>query len=87
MFGDYTLYCDGKVVGLISDNALFIKTTDAGREQLRSVSLRPPYPGAKEHFYIEEVDDHTYLSHLVRITARALPAPKPKKKASKPSAS
>ena len=30
MFGEYGLYCDGKVIGLICDNQLFIKRTEAG---------------------------------------------------------
>lgn len=28
MFGDYGLYCDGKIVGLICDDLLFLKVTD-----------------------------------------------------------
>ena len=27
MFGEYAVYCDGKVVGLICDNQLFLKPT------------------------------------------------------------
>ena len=80
MFGDYTLYCRGKVVGLVSDNGLYIKPTDAGRMLLRSEVMRPPYEGAKDCFYIEEVDNHEYLSALVKATAEALPIPKPKRK-------
>jgi hypothetical protein len=42
--------------------------------------MRPPYEGAKPYFYIADVDDHDYLSALVRETCRHLPEPKPKKK-------
>ena len=80
MFGDFTLYCDGKPFGLVSDNGFYVKPTDEGRAMLRSVDMRPPYEGAKPYFYIEEVDDHDYLSALVRATCAALPEPKPKKK-------
>ena len=31
MFGDYGIYCDGKIFGLICDNQLFIKITKAGK--------------------------------------------------------
>ena len=31
MFGEYAIYCDGKVVALVCDNQLFIKPTDGGR--------------------------------------------------------
>ena len=30
MFGDYGVYCDGKIIGLICDNQFFLKKTDAG---------------------------------------------------------
>lgn len=80
MFGDYTLYLEGKVIGLISDNGLYLKPTDAARQLLRTVDMRPPYQGAKECFYIEDLDDRDHLAALVAATCRALPAPKPKKK-------
>ncbi len=78
MFGDYGLYCDGKIVGLICDNAFFLKPTDAARPLLREVILRPPYPGASNYFFIDEVDNSDTLSSLVRATALALPEPKKK---------
>jgi hypothetical protein len=44
----------------------------------------PPYPGAKPIFLIEEqIEDAEWLSELVRITTRELPAPKPKKRKKK----
>lgn len=80
MFGDYCVYCNGKVFGLVSDNGFYVKPTDAGRAMLRTEDMRPPYDGAKPHFYIEDVDDRDYLSALVKVTCAALPEPKPKKK-------
>ena len=80
MFGDYGIYCDGKIFGHICDDRLFVKPTEAGRQLLRSENLMPPYDGAKDHFFIEDIDDKDYLSNLVRVTCEALPEPKPKKK-------
>ncbi|MBP5561600.1 MAG: TfoX/Sxy family protein [Muribaculaceae bacterium] len=80
MFGDYGIYCDGKIFGLICDDGLYLKPTEAARPLLREVDLRPPYPGAKDHFFIADVDDRDYLAALVRATCAALPAPKPRKK-------
>ena len=37
------------------------------------------YEGAKPYFYIEEVDDHDYLSGLAKATCAVLPDLKPKK--------
>ena len=80
MFGDYGIYCNGKIFGLTCDNGLYIKPTEQGRQMLRTEDMRPPYDGAKPHFYIEDIDDHDYLSSLVRVTCAALPEPKPKNK-------
>lgn len=80
MFGDYGVYCNGKIFGLVSDNGFYVKPTEAGRQLLRSVDLRPPYDGAKPYFYIEDVDDSDYVSALVRATCADLPEPKPKSK-------
>lgn len=79
MFVDYGLYCDGKMVGVVCDDCLYVKVTEAGRAVLHEEVLRPPYEGAKPYFYVADVDDRTYLSRLVKTTCEALPLPKPKK--------
>ena len=79
MFGDYGIYCDGKIFGLICDDCFYLKPTDVARPLLRVIDMRPPYEGAKDYFYIADVDDRDYLSLLVRETCKVLPEPKPKK--------
>ena len=76
MFGDYGIYCDGKIFGLICDDKFYLKPTDEVRPLLRTLTLRPPYDGAKDYFYIEDVDDRDYLSALVRETCKVLPMPR-----------
>ena len=83
MFGDYGIYCNGKIFALVSDNGFYVKPTEAGRKRLRIEDLRPPYEGAKPYFYIEDVDDRDYLAALVRATCAELPEPKPKTKTKK----
>jgi len=83
MFGGYCIYCNGKIFGLICNDGLYIKPTEPGRALLRTEEMRPPYPGAKDYFYIADVDDRDYLAALVRSTCRALPEPKPKKRKTK----
>lgn len=83
MFGDYGIYCNGKIFGLVCDNGFYVKPTEAGRQLLKSEAMRPPYEGAKPYFYIEEVDDHEYLAALTKTTCAALPEPKPKKRKEK----
>ena len=80
MFGEYGIYADGKIFGLICDNKLFIKPTNTGKTFFKKVVEAPPYPGAKTYFLIEEkLEDREWLSELVRITVKELPEPKPKK--------
>ena len=66
MFGDYGIYCNGKIFGLICDDCFFLKPTDIVRSLLRIVDMRPPYDGAKDYYYIADVDDRDYLSLLVQ---------------------
>lgn len=80
MFGDYGVYCNGKLFGLICDDRFYLKPTEAARKLLRNVNLLPPYDGAKDYFYIADVDDRDYLSEIVRETCNALPEPKKRKK-------
>ena len=76
MMGDYCVYCDGVLFGLVCDNNLFVKPTYPGASKLNKVEMRAPYPGAKDHFFIEDVDDRDALAELVRTTVAALPAAK-----------
>lgn len=80
MFGDYGIYCNGKIFGLICDDCFYLKSTEAVRPLLRTVELRPPYDGAKDYFLIADADDRDYLTALVVETCKVLPDPKPKKK-------
>ena len=79
MFGDYGIYCNGKIFGLICDDHFYLKPTDEVQPLLHKIDMRPPYEGAKPYFYIADVDDYDYLSALVRETCRHLPEPKKKK--------
>ena len=79
MFGEYALYLDGKVVALICDDQLFLKPTPEGRAYLGDVSEAAPFPGAKNFFLLSaDLDDPDRLSEALRVTARALPEPRPK---------
>jgi len=47
MFGEYALYCNGRVVALVCDNELFVKITDAARNSSatsigRALRIREP---------------------------------------------
>ena len=81
MFGEYGIFSNGKIFGLICDNKLFIKPTEAGRAFIRNVVEAPPYQGARASFLIDDrIEDSEWISNLVRLTLEELPEPKPKKK-------
>ncbi len=82
MFGEYGIYCGGKMVALVCDDQFFVKPTAGGRSLLKTVTEASPYPGAKPCFLIsaEMLEDREGLAELIKITARELPLPVKKKK-------
>jgi TfoX/Sxy family transcriptional regulator of competence genes len=78
MFGEHALYADGKVVALVCDDRVFVKVHDTTKD-LADCELAPPYPGAKDHYVVEEglLTDPAFAKMLVAL-AKALPAPKAK---------
>jgi TfoX/Sxy family transcriptional regulator of competence genes len=81
MFGEYAIYCNGKVVALVCDNQLFVKPTESGRKYIGEPVEAPPYAGAKPHFLIEDgFEDRDWVSSLIRTTVEELPVPRPKPK-------
>ena len=81
MFGEYGVYVDGKMIGSVCDDQLFVKPTISGRAHAEPVSNAPPYPGAKPQMLIaaDRWDDAEWLGVLLRVTAAELPTPKPRK--------
>ncbi|AIO43109.1 MULTISPECIES: TfoX/Sxy family protein [Burkholderia] len=77
MFGEYGIYCDGRMVALVCDDRLFVKPTPEGRAYLGVCDEAPPYPSAKPHLVIagDRWDDREWLSTLIRITAAQVPLP------------
>lgn len=83
MFGEYALYCDGKVVALVCDDILYVKITEAGREMLGdNYQEGYAYPGAKVSMLVEGdlIEDRQWFSRLISVTADSLPVPKIKKR-------
>jgi TfoX/Sxy family transcriptional regulator of competence genes len=83
MFGEYALYYNSKVVGLICDDTLFIKITDAGKNYVGDLYLEgEAYPNAKPSIQIEEeqIEDTIWICELIKITAENLPEIKKKKR-------
>jgi TfoX/Sxy family transcriptional regulator of competence genes len=80
MFGEAAVYLQDKVIGLVCDNQLFLKPTEAGRAMIGTLIEAPPFPGASNWFLMADLDDPDFLADLARTTAAALPTPKIKAK-------
>lgn len=80
MFGEYALYLDGKVLGFVCDDTLFVKETPAARAHLPDAPTGHPYPGSKPYIDASEaLDDPEPVTLALRALAETLPAPKPKR--------
>ncbi|WP_226779462.1 TfoX/Sxy family protein [Oceaniglobus trochenteri] len=82
MFGEYGVYCEGKFIGVICNDRLFVKPTAAGRAHGVDLPEKPAYEGAKPSLAVPEdrVEDADWLAGLIRATWGDLPAPRAKKK-------
>lgn len=80
MFGEFGVYCDGKIIGLVCDNQFFVKKTKAGEELLNFVEEGKPYPNARPHFLIDSLSDREFLANFIRASYEELPMQKTKKK-------
>ena len=80
MFGEYGLYCDGKIVALICDNQLYVKITETGKQIWPDLVEAPPYEGAKNYFLVEDIENQGKLTEFIKATCAELPEPKPKKR-------
>ncbi len=80
MFGEYGVYCNGKIIGLICDDTFFVKITEAGKKLCPDFPESPPYEGSKPYLQVSDLDNPELLAQLVTVTWAELPEPKPKKK-------
>lgn len=85
MFGEYGLYCGGKIFALVCGDQFFVKITKSGEDW--KLPKKPPYDGAKDYFLVEDVDNAEYLTKLVSATCKELPEPKTKAPKAKDGAS
>ena len=82
MFGEYGLYCDEVFFAVICDDQFFVKVTPQGEAAFPNLPKAPPYEGAKDYIWVEDVEDRERMAELTRITCEALRS-KPKKKGRK----
>lgn len=81
MFGEYALYCDGKVVAFVCDDTLFVKILPENVVLAEGLKTGPCYPGSKDYYIVpgDRIEDAHWLQKLIQTTAAAVPAKKSKK--------
>ncbi len=83
MFGEYALYCNDVVVGLICDETLFIKVTPGTAALFdEHTAIVPPYPGGKGAFVVTEdvLEDKGRIERIIVACSQDIPPKKPKSK-------
>ena len=80
MMGGYLLYLNGKLIGDICDNELFLKKTPTSDRLLADSELRYPYEGSKTLMHVfDRFEDTDLISELLEGMYAELPEKKPKK--------
>ena len=80
MMGGYLVYLNGKLIGDICGNELFLKRTPASDRLLSGSELRCPYEGSKTPMYVfDKFEDADLIKELLKSMYSELPERKPKK--------
>ena len=80
MMGVYLVYLNGKLIGDICDNELFLKRTPTSDRMLAESELRYPYEGSKTLMHVfDSFDDKALILELLNSMYAELPDKKPKK--------
>ena len=80
MMGGYLVYFNGKLVGDICDNEVFLKRTPTSDRLLAGSELRYPYDGSKTLMHVfDRFEDTDLIAELLNGMHAELPEKKPKK--------
>lgn len=76
MMGGYLFYFEQKLFGGLYDDRLLVKIVPSNQKY--QLEKQAPYQGAKEMYFVENVDDKEFLRDLILDTCKDL-TPKVKK--------
>ena len=80
MMGGYLVYFNGKLIGDICTNELFLKRTPTSDRLLADSELRYPYEGSKTLMHVfDNFDDKTLIMDLLDGMYAELPEKQPRK--------
>ena len=76
MMGGYLVYFNGKLIGDIGDEELFLKRTPTSDRLLADSELRYPYEGSKTLMHVfDRFEDADLIAELLKGMYTELPAP------------
>ena len=82
MMGEYCVYYQGKLIGDICDNCLYVKPTESVLRLMPDADRAYPYEGSKTLMaVVENVEDTEFMEKLLSAMVKELPEPKKKAKA------
>ena len=80
MMGGYLVYYNGKLIGDVCDDELFLKRTPTSDRLLADSELRYPYEESKTLMHVfDNFDDKALIVELLNGMYAELPEKKPKK--------
>ena len=81
MFGEFSLYADGKPVAFICDDQLFVKIMPESAALEGRCERAPAYPGSKDYYLVPEdvISGESKLAGMLLRIGEALPLPKAKR--------
>ena len=80
MMGGFLVYFNGKLIGDICDNELFLKRTPTSDRLLAESELRYPYEGSKTLMRVfDRFEDTDLIAELLKGMHEELPEKKPKR--------
>jgi len=80
MMGGYLVYFNGKLIGDVCGDELFLKRTPTSDRLLADSELRYPYEGSKTLMHVfDGFDDKTLIQELLNGMYAELPEKKPAK--------
>ena len=79
MFGEYCLYANGKPIGLICDDTVYLKPLPLPEIETSDIVMAPPFPGAKGYYKID-IDDVERFRAMVIVIEPLASYPKERKK-------
>lgn len=80
MMGEYLVYFQGKLIGNLCDNCLYLKPTASALQLLPDAEQDYPYEGSKtKMILVDDVENTALMSSVLHAMYDELPAPKSKK--------